>query len=402
LEDKGNFSRFPNNMQSKTRGCTRAEIDLSALDHNLEQIRKRVGRGCKILAVVKADAYGHGACLVSRELLSAGADMLGVATAAEGIRLRQAGIEAPILLLLGMLDRSPEEIIQADLTPVISESTGIQALADAARRAGRRVKVHVKLDTGMGRLGFPWEQGVEVIQRLMHLQGIEVEGLLTHFAQAEAPDKAFTQLQLSRFEEVIAELNRQGIEIPVLHAANSAAIIDFSPSYLNMVRPGIMLYGAVPDSGLQPKIDLKPVMSVKTKIIRLRKMPAGCSLSYGRTYITPKESTIATIPIGYAAGYSRALSNRGRVLIGGVRAPIVGRVCMDMSLVDVTHLPEVKLGDEVLVWGKDDAGTLPVEDIADLADTIAYELLCLVGRYLPRRYYRQEELVDERLAAYSR
>jgi alanine racemase len=376
-------------MQHRTNDCTRIKINLSALKHNLQQIRALVGGACKILAVVKADAYGHGAIPVSHELLSAGADMLGVATVAEGIRLRQAGINAPILLLLGILDSGPEEIIRYDLTPAIYEFSSAQALADAARQAGKKIKIHVKLDTGMGRLGFPWQEGFDFIRQLLTLKGIEIEGLLTHFAQAEAADKDFSLQQLSRFEKITKQLRQEGIEIPLLHAANSAAIIALRQAHLNMVRPGIVLYGAMPDEGMSQKLDLKPVMTVKTKIIRLRKVPAGTGLSYGLTYITPKASNIAIIPIGYAAGFSRNLSNRGQVSIAGVRAPVVGRVCMDMSLIDVTHLPEVKVGDEVLIWGEDAAGRLPVEEVAHFANTIAYELLCLVGRGLPRSYYRQ-------------
>jgi alanine racemase len=350
--------------------------------------------------VVKADAYGHGAIPVSRELVSAGVDMLGVATAAEGIRLRRAGIKIPILLLLGLAGSEPEQVISYDLTPVIYDAYSAQMLADAARRLEKRIKLHIKLDTGMGRLGFSWERGQEVIQQIIALKGVEVEGLLTHFAQAEAGDKGFAQLQLSRFEGVITKLKQQGIEIPLLHAANSAAIIDFSPAYLNLVRPGIMLYGVLPDPCLRPKVKLRPVMRVKTKIIQLRKMPAGASLSYGRSYITLKEAVIAAIPIGYAAGYSRALSNRGQVLIGGQRVPVVGRICMDMSLVEVTHLPETKVGDEVLVWGEDDSGALPVEEVAGWADTIPYELLCLVGQRLPRLYHRRGKPIEVQPVGY--
>ncbi len=381
-------------MQAEQKWSTRVEVDLSALGHNFKQVRQLVGRKRKILAVVKADAYGHGAIQVSRELIAAGAYMLAVATAAEGIRLRQAGIEVPVLVLLGLLDSSPKQLMRHDLTPVVYTASSAEKLDEAARQAGKRIKVHVELDTGMGRLGFPWKPGLEIIQRVMGLTGLEIEGLFTHFAEADAQDKSFTKLQLSRFEGLAARLKDRGIEIPLLHAANSAAIIDFYPAYFNLVRPGIMLYGIMPDEALRPKLTLKPVMRVKTKIIQLKKVPAGHSISYGRTYITSAESVIATLPIGYAAGYSRALSNRGRALIGGVRVPVVGRVCMDMSLVDVTHLPEVKVGDEVLLWGDNDTGFLSLGEVAAWADTIAYELLCSVGRSLPRLYYRQGKLVE--------
>ncbi len=237
---------------------------------------------------------------------------------------------------------------------------------------------------------------MEVIQQLTDLRGLDVVGLLTHFAEADAYDKSFTKVQLSRFNGLIEELKASGIEIPLLHAANSAAVIDFLPAYFNLVRPGIMLYGVLPDESLAPRLALKPVMRVMTRIIQLKKVPAGSSISYGRTHVTAKESMIATLPIGYAAGYSRALSNRGQVLIGGIRAPVIGRVCMDMTLVDVTHLPEVKLGDEVLMWGDNDSGSLSLGEVAAWANTIAYELLCSVGRSLPRLYYRQGELVDVR------
>ncbi len=375
-------------MQYAPNNCNRLEIDLSALDYNLENIRLKAGKNRKILAIVKADAYGHGAIEISKRLESGGkVNTLGVSNACEGIRLRKAGIKLPILVLLGLSGSNPQKIIEYDLTPVIYDSSSADKLSNAALKAGRRLKIHVKIDTGMGRLGYIWNRAVNNIEYLIHLKGIQIEGILTHFAQADAADKTFTKLQLSRFEDLLAKLEKKEIKIPLIHAANSAAIIDFAPAYFNLVRPGIMLYGAVSDNLLRGKIKLKPVMNLTSRLISLKKLPADSAISYGRTYITDKPSTIGIIPLGYALGFSRALSNKGQVLIKGIRAPVVGRVCMDISLIDVSHIKGVNIGDEVLIWGKNDEGRLPVEDTAECADTIAYELLCMVGKSLPRFYF---------------
>lgn len=362
---------------------TVARISLSALTHNFEAVTSRAG-GRKVLAVVKARAYGHGLVPVSRHLLGHGAHMLGVALVEEGRELREAGIDAPVLVMGPVFPEQADAVVAWRLTPALSSSTVARALADAARRRSRRIAVHVKVDTGMSRTGVSPEAAPDLVQELIALEGIEVEGLMTHFADADLRDKAFAAEQMERFEALLRTLKDRGIDIPFRHAANSASILDYQRALFTMVRPGLMLYGYDPLEGNSSGADLQPVLSLTTKIFLLKKLSAGTPVSYGRTFVTGRESLIATIPIGYADGFSRRLSNRGEALVRGVRVPVAGRVCMDMTMLDVTDVPGVREGDEVVLIGSSGSERITAADLAEKAGTIPYEVLCGISTRVPR------------------
>ena len=361
---------------------TRAEIDLHALSHNYAEVTRRIG-GRKVLAVVKAQAYGHGSVPVSRHLAGLGAHMLGVALVEEGRDLRDAGITAPILVMGPVFPEQAEALVGANLTPVVYTLPVAKALSDAARNAGRTVPVHVKIDTGMGRIGLTPEAAADFISAITMLPGVVVEGLMTHFADADLRDKKFAVVQMDRFESLIGSLDAKGITVPLRHAANSAAVLEYDRALLTMVRPGLMLYGYDPlESGVAA--DLRPVLSLVTRIAYIKQVPAGVPISYGRTFVTKRESLIATIPIGYADGYSRGLSNKGEALVRGKRVPVAGRVCMDMTMLDVTEVPGVADGDEAVLIGSRGNERISADDIAAKTGTIAYEVLCGISGRVPR------------------
>ncbi len=361
---------------------TRAMIDLNALSHNYAEVARRVG-GRKVLGVVKAQAYGHGAIPVSRRLVELGCHLLGVALVEEGRDLRDAGIAAPILVMSPVFPEQAEAIVRAGLTPVVYTLAVARALSDAATGAGKTLFVHVKIDTGMGRIGISPEAAVEFTAAVSKLPGIVVEGLMTHFADADLRDKRFASAQMDRFESMIGALTSKGITIPLRHAANSAAVLEYDRALLTMVRPGLMLYGCNPlESGVS--VDLRPVLSLVTRIAFLKNVPAGVPVSYGRTFVTKRESLIATIPVGYADGYSRGLSNKGEAIVRGRRVPVAGRVCMDMTMLDVTDVPGVAEGDEAVLIGARGSERISADDIAAKTGTIAYEVLCGISGRVPR------------------
>ncbi|MEW6408557.1 MAG: alanine racemase [Nitrospirota bacterium] len=364
---------------------TYAEIDLEALSHNLTEVRRMIGNR-EILAVVKASAYGHGAIPVARRLESDGVEAFGVAILEEGIELRKAEISKPIIILTGVNRDEVESAIHHNLTPVVYNLDSARHISEISNRLGRKTDIHIKVDTGMGRLGFRVDEAVDAILRISRFNSINIEGLLTHFADADLADKEYANLQVKLFREVVDILSKYGIDIPLHHAANSAAIIDYEPALFNMVRPGIMLYGYFPSNEVRRRVDLKPVLSLKSKVIFLKRVPTGTSISYGRTFITKRESLIAGIPLGYADGYNRLLSNNGEVLIRGKRAPIAGRICMDMFMVDVTDIDGVKEGDEVVLIGKHGNEQITADDIAQRTGTISYEVLCSISYRVPRVY----------------
>jgi len=364
---------------------TAAVIDLNALDHNFKEAVTRVD-GQKILAVVKAGAYGHGAVEISRRLLTLGADMLGVALVEEGRELRASGIDAPILVMGALFPEQAEAAVALRLMPVVFDRAQAQALSRAARNKGTTIKVHVKIDTGMGRIGIAPESAVDFIAELKSLAGIEVQGLMTHFADADLQNKQFASFQMDRFEALLKALDARGIVIPVRHAANSAAVIDLRRALFTMVRPGLMLYGYNPLEVGMHGAGLQPVLSLATRIAFLKNVPPGVPLSYGRTFVTQRDSIIATLPIGYADGYSRALSNRGEALVRGRRVPVAGRVCMDMCMIDVTDVPDVRVGDAVVLIGSQGNERITADDIAAKTGTIAYEVLCGISSRVPRIY----------------
>lgn len=364
---------------------TAALIDLEALSHNFSEVVRRSG-GRKVLAVVKAQAYGHGAIRVSQHLLSLGADMLGVALVEEGRELRKAGIGAPVLVMGAVYPEQAEAIVRWDLTPLVYSRAGAVALANAARKMGKDVTVHVKVDTGMGRIGLPPEDAGSFIEEIVKLDGLRVQGIMTHFADADLRDKQFAERQMQRFEGLMHVLDEKGISLPVRHAANSAAVLDYERALFTIVRPGLMLYGYSPLEGEKQDADLRPVLSFVTRIAFLKRTPAGIPISYGRTFVTKRESLIATIPVGYADGYRRGLSNCGDAIVRGLRVPVAGRVCMDMTMLDVTDVPGVCEGDEVVLIGAQGEERITADDIAAKTGTISYEVLCGISSRVPRVY----------------
>jgi len=361
---------------------TRVEIDLDSIAYNIHQIRKKVGNKTKTMAVMKANAYGHGAVEVAKVAIDAGAQWLAVALVEEGIQLREAGIQSPILILGSTPPDQVHEVIKYNLSQTVCSRELIETLSNEAQSWNQTAKVHIKVDTGLGRLGIFPEEVAAFVKESSCLEGIEIEGIFTHFSVADE-DKAFTELQIKKFKEVISNLEREKIHIPLKHAANSAAVVGFASSYFNLVRPGIILYGLYPSPEMNRTIPLKPAMSFKTKITYLKRVPAGYSLSYDRTFTTKRKSLIAILPVGYADGYPRALSNKGEVLIKGKRAPVVGMICMDMTLVDVTHIPDVKVGDEVVLFGKQNGAQISADEIASKSGLINYEILCGISKRVP-------------------
>ncbi|MGE5174021.1 MAG: alanine racemase [Betaproteobacteria bacterium] len=364
---------------------TAAVINLGDLDHNFKELVRRA-EGRSILAVVKAQAYGHGAIRVSKHFLELGADMLGVALVEEARELREAGIDATILLMGSIFPEQAETAAMLRLTPAVYSMPVARALSEAAQKLRTKISVHVKIDTGMGRIGISPEDAVGFIDEIRRLEGIEVQGLMTHFADADLRDKGFAAKQMDRFGMLLKRLDEGGINIPVRHAANSAAVLDYRRALFTMVRPGLMLYGYNPLESVMEGADLKPALSLVTRIAFLKKVPANVPISYGRTYVTQHESLIATLPIGYADGYSRGLSNKGEVLVHGKRVPVVGRVCMDMCMIDVTEVPGVREGDDVVLIGSQGRELITADEIAAKTGTIPYEVLCGISSRVPRIY----------------
>lgn len=368
--------------------ATRVEIDLDAIAYNIQLIRKRVGMKVRIMAVVKADGYGHGSVEVAKVALENGADYLAVAIPEEGVELRRAGIEAPILVFSLTPAGESKNIVAYNLTQAVCTKELAEALSARAQELNKVAKVHIKVDTGMGRIGIFPEDVVDFVTEVSKLKGIELEGIFTHFPDADGKDKSFTELQIGKFQQIIAELENIGIKIPIKHAANSAGILDFPSSLFNLVRPGITIYGLAPSKEIIHTMNLKPAMTFKTAVAYLKTVPLGSPISYGRTFITQKESRIATLAVGYADGYNRLLSNKGEVIIRGKRAPVVGRVSMDMTMVDVSHIPEVQIDDEVVLFGKQGGDEISIDEIAYKCNTISYEIVVSIGKRVPRIYLR--------------
>jgi alanine racemase len=364
---------------------TVGEVDLGALEFNYRQIQKRISEGVKLLAVVKADAYGHGAIPVSLKLEKLGVEYLGVAIPEEGVELRSGGVKAPILVLGGIFGGEIDQIFRFRLTPVIFRKDSLKLLSREAERRKRKVKVHLKVDTGMGRLGVPLSLWPDFLKEVKRFPKIEIEGILSHLSMTDE-QKGYTQNQWRGFQRAVAIAQEMGISCQYLHMASSATLTAFPAYSAKLVRPGIMLYGSYPSPTFQALIPLKPVMTLKTRIHFLKSVPAGTKISYGGTFTTKRESLIATLPIGYADGYSRHLSNHGEVLIHGKRAPVVGKVCMDFIMVDVTDIPHVSVGDEVVLMGRQGREQITAEEIAEKINSISYEVLCLIGKRVPRIY----------------
>jgi len=361
-------------------------IDLAALEHNYRQLRSLCEPQVKMLAVVKADAYGHGLIPVGRRLARAGVDYLGVGSLEEGLALRRTGVSVPLLLLLGVMPREADRTVADDLEVALFRKDVAQALAAAARSQGKRARVHLKVDTGMGRLGLLPQEVLPFLDWLKEYRQIEVLGLISHLAVADLDDKAYTRKQLQEFTALLGEARQQGWKLPLSHIANSAALWEMKEAHLGLVRPGLMLYGSPPAPHRPPPLELKPVMSFTCQVLQVKRLPPGSSISYGCTYTTPDWCDLAVLPVGYCNGYSRLLSNRGEVLVQGRRAPIRGRVCMNLTMVEVTGLSGVKECDKITLMGADQGQRLSAEDLAGWAQTISYEIYCALGTANPRRY----------------
>mgnify|MGYP004003453767 CR=1 FL=1 len=361
------------------------EVNLDAVAHNLRAIKKKIGKGIKIMAIVKADAYGHGAVEVSRVLVKNGIDMLGVAFPEEGVELKEKGIDIPVLILNPIMPEQIEDALRNSLRVTVCNLSIAEKLSKMAKKHCLSIKVHVEIDTGMGGAGVHPDETLSFIRSLLLIENLEIEGIFTHFHSSDESDKSFTDEQNKNFEKVLKKLDDEGINIPLKHAANSAAILDFSDSYFNMVRPGLILYGIFPSIYASKEIDLKQVMTFKTKVINIKDFSSGQTIGYGRTFKVTKETTVATIPVGYKDGFSRYLSSKGKVLINGKFASIIGRVCMDRFFVDVTNLSDVEVGSEVVLYGSQKGASISIESVAERIGTIPHEVVCNVGANVPKK-----------------
>ncbi len=361
-------------------------VDLGALAHNYRQLRSLCAPQVKMLAVVKADGYGHGLLPVSRKLAQAGVDYLGVGSLEEGLALRQAGLTLPILLLLGILPREAERAMAADLEVALFRRDVAGALAAAARSQAKKARAHLKVDTGMGRLGLLPGEVPAFLAGLKEYRHLQVVGLISHLAVADQEDKAYTLRQLQEFCNLLAALRQQGWPLPLSHISNSAALWEHREAHLNLVRPGLMLYGSPPSPDRPPPVELRPVMSLTTQVLQVKRLPPESSISYGCTYTTADWCDLAVLPVGYCNGYNRLLSNRGAALVHGRRAPIRGRVCMNLTMVEVTGIEGVQEGDRITLLGRDGDDQIRAEELAAWADTINYEVYCLLGAANVRHY----------------
>lgn len=373
-----------------------AEINLDAIKNNIQAIRRHVTPTAKILGVVKADAYGHGYLEVARTLLENGADALAVACLDEAIQLRRCYIQCPILILGHSDIEDAETLVFYDVMPACFDRALAEEMSKAATRLGKTARIHIKIDTGMGRVGYRCasdaeanEKTISEILKISELPNIEINGIFTHFSVADDDDDEYTYLQFNRFCSVCDILKEKGLDIPIRHCANSAALIRFPEMHLDMVRPGVILYGLNPSSFVDcSALNLKPAMTLKAKITNVKFVEKDSSISYGRRFITDCESKIATVPVGYADGYSRLLSNSAQVIAGGKLCRVVGNICMDQCMIDVTDVNNIAIGDEVILFGEGDNIELPVESLAEKMGTINYEILCMIGKRIPRIYFR--------------
>jgi alanine racemase len=374
-----------------------AEINLDSIAHNVREIRRITNKRSEIMGVVKADAYGHGVMGVVRTLLDNGVTSLAVSMLDEAIQLRNYGIGVPILILSYTDPVRAEEIVLNNVTQTVFSHDLARALSDAAMKLGKKVKIHIKIDTGMTRVGFmPGYSAVKNVVEISKLPGIIVEGLFTHFASADEKDRSYTDMQFERFMSICNELSRIGVHIPVKHVCNSAGVMEYPEMHLDMVRTGIIMYGLYPSEEVDKgKINLKPAMTLKANIVLVKDVEKDTCVSYGRIFKTSRESKIATIPIGYADGYTRLLNSKARVLINGEYAPVIGRICMDQCMADITDLgSEVRVGDEAVIFGKQGKNEITVEEVAANIGTINYEVVCIIGKRIPRVYLKDGMISD--------
>jgi len=361
------------------------EVDLDAARFNIERIKSLIPAGVDILLVVKADAYGHGAVRISQLAGECGVAMLGVATLDEGRELRHAKIRTPILVLSPVLSQELEGVLDNGLAVTASSYEFAEMASEIAVRRNERCTIHVEIDTGMGRAGVPQDQAVEIVSRMNRLKGVVLDGIYTHFPASDS-DVDFTSDQIATFTGIVDELRRAGVVFRYVHCANSAAILNFPSSEFNLVRPGLLAYGHTPSIVLKDRIELMPVMSFKARLVLVREMPAGASISYGRTYIATKPIAAGTVPVGYGHGLSHRLSNRGEFLFRGKRVPVIGRVTMDMTVLDLSGFDDPKTGEEVVIFGRQGNDEITVDDIARWDETLNYEVLCRISKRVTRVY----------------
>jgi len=357
-------------------------IDLNAILHNINEVRRLLSPETDIMAVIKASAYGGGSQEIAKLLMQNDIKRFAVAIPEEAVILRNSGIYSPILVLTPPMLSDLQTIVDYDLIPSISDIETAKKLDEACSIKNKIMKIHVEIDTGMGRTGIQPEDAISLISEIKHLSNLEVEGLFSHFSSAES-DPDYTKKQITFFEKTLTDLKNIGITIPIRHICNSAGIVFFPEAHYEFVRLGLMLYGYYPDKNLNEKLLLKPSLTLKTEIIHIKDVPPETSISYNRTFTTKSPSRIATIPIGYADGFKRALSNKGFIFVNGRKAPIIGRICMDLTMVDVTNIPNVKKGDEVIIF---DNKNITVEALADLCGTINYEIISTISPRIPRVY----------------
>ena len=370
------------------------EVNLNNLESNFNNIKEIVPDGTNIMVVLKANAYGHGAIELAKMYKKLGADRIAVSILFEALEMRRAGITGDILLLNYSPKSQLSQIVENDITQAIYSFDDAEALSKVALAKDKIAKIHLKIDTGMGRIGFlPNDESIKEIVRINKLPNLEIEGIFSHFAKADEKDKEYTKTQYEKFKWFVSKLEESGIYISIKHISNSASIIDFPEYNLDMVRPGIILYGYYPSGDVhKSEIDLKPALTLKGKISHIKTVAKDTGIGYGHIYSTSRESTIATIPIGYADGYSRMLSGKGFVYIKNKRVPIVGRICMDQLMIDVTDVENVKIGDEVVFFGTGNEYYPSVEEIASLLGTVNYELICMISRRIPRVYFKDNKI----------
>jgi alanine racemase len=366
------------------------EIDLDCLKENISLLKGMIGPRTKICLVVKADAYGHGSVEVSRAALEAGVDMLGVATLHEAIELRRAKVSTPTLVLSPSLPSEIEEIITYGLRPSVSSLNFARRLSQVSQKRSKMTPFHVEIDTGMGRTGLDYDSAYATLKELASLPSVVMEGIYTHFPDAENEDVGFAKGQLEKFGSLLSRLKDDGIAFELVHAANSAGILNIPQSFFNMVRPGLMIYGLRPAGERASACKVMPVMSFKSCIVQLRRVSSGSFISYGRTYRVSRDSLIGVVPVGYGHGYSWSLSNAGQMLVSGKRVPVVGRVTMDLTMLDVSDVPGVKEGDEVVLFGRQGAEEITADEVARNAGTVSYEILCSIGKRVVRTFIRNK------------
>lgn len=381
----------------KIQSRIHAGINLDAVIYNMENMKKNLKEDTQIIAVLKADGYGHGAVPLAEEIVKLPYIWgIAVATVEEGMELREAGIEKPILILGYTYEEDYDRIVAEEFRPAVFKLSMAKKLSEAAVKAKKTLKIHIKVDTGMTRIGYrSVERDVPEILEISRLPGIEIEGLFTHFARADEKDKMPAYTQFAKYQEFVEELEKGGLSIPVKHCANSAGIIRMPEANLDAARAGVIIYGMYPSEEVEKQpVLLKPVMELKSHIAYIKTVEPGVEISYGGTFTTQRETRVATIPVGYADGYSRGLSNKGWVLIKGRRAPILGRVCMDQFMVDVTDIPEAEELDEVTLLGRDGEECITMEQLGDLSGRFNYEFACCISKRVPRIYYKNGQVKE--------